>query len=126
MRYHATDGSLTPAHHTHKWINALLDAAAKTGREPLVGPKLSAWVSNAGFKDVTERVFTFPIGCWPTEPRLRKVGMLNLFTILEGLEAFSMRLLCDVAGWVESDVYALLRNVHDELLSGVFHAQIKL
>ncbi len=126
MRYHAMDGSLTSAHHTSQWIGALLDAAAKTGREPLVGPKLLNWVKDAGFQSVTERVFTFPIGGWPSEPRLREVGMLNLVIILDGLEAFSMRLLCDVAGWDENDVHALLAEVHDELLNGVFHAQIKL
>lgn len=126
MRYQSSDGSLTPAHKTSMWIDALLGAAAQSGREPLVGPKLSAWVTNAGFINVTERVFTFPIGGWPREPTLRKVGMINLVAILEGLEAFSMRLLCDVAGWGESDVHALLGQVHDELLSGAFHAYIKL
>lgn len=126
MRYQSWDGSLTPSHKTSQWIDALLGAAAKTGREPLVGPKLSAWITSAGFTHVTERIFTFPIGGWSREPRLRKVGMLNLVAILEGLEAFSMRLLCDVAGWDESDVHALLGDVHDELLSGVFHAHIKL
>ena len=28
-----------------------------------------------------------------------------------------MRLLCDIAGWDESDVHALLANVHDDMLA---------
>jgi hypothetical protein len=126
MRYHSLDGSFTGSHSTSMWINALLDAAAKTGREPLVGPKLLDWARGAGFQGVTEHVFTFPIGRWPTELKQREVGILNLVLILEGLEAFSLRLLCDVAGWDADDVHELLASVRDELMSEAFHAQIKL
>lgn len=126
MRYHSEDGSLADSHITRHWITALLDAAAKSGREPLVGPKLLNWVKDAGFQGVTEHVFTFPIGRWPKELKLRELGIINLVLILDGLEAFSLRLLCDVAGWDEGEVHALLAGVRDELRSGVFHAQIKL
>jgi len=126
MRYHSENNSLTDSHCTRQWLNALLEAAEMSGREPLVGPKLLDWVKEAGFQEVTEHIFTLPIGRWPKDAKLREIGLLNLTLILDGLEAFSMRLLCSVAGWEQDDVRTLLDGVRGELTSGAFHAQIKL
>lgn len=73
-----------------------------------------------------EEVFRLPIGPWAKDPRLKRVGMLNLIQIIDGLEGFSLRLLCDVAGWREEEVHVMLANVRKELKGRVFHAQIKL
>jgi hypothetical protein len=126
MRYYSEDGTLTEDHKTKQWITALLDTAAKLGREPLPGPKLADWFKGAGFQNVKEEVFKLPIGPWPKDPKLKEVGMINLVQILDGLEAFSLRLLCDVAGWREEEVMVLLAQVRKELKSRTFHAQIKL
>ena len=126
LRYESEDGSLRESHSTYRWIKAIGDALARAGREPMVGENLAGWLREAGFVGVTEEVFTFPIGGWSDDARLRKIGLLSFVAILDGLEAFSLRLLCDAAGWNEADVYALLAEVHDEFTSGKFHAQIKL
>ncbi|ROT35342.1 S-adenosyl-L-methionine-dependent methyltransferase [Sodiomyces alkalinus F11] len=126
MRYFSEDGSLTEKHHTKKWIDTLLGAAAKVGREPIPGVKLREWAEEAGFENVTEKVFRMPIGPWAKNPDLKQVGHINLVQVLQGLEAFSLRLFCDVEGWDEAEVTVLLANVRKELQSGAFHAQIKL
>lgn len=125
MRYYSEDGSLTKDHHTKKWIDILLSAAAKVGREPLPGIKLKQWVTDASFVNVREEVFRVPIGPWAKDPDMKQVGHINLVQILEGLEAFSLRLFCDVEGWSETEVTVLLANVRNELKSGAFHAQVK-
>ncbi|KAH6689653.1 S-adenosyl-L-methionine-dependent methyltransferase [Plectosphaerella plurivora] len=126
MRYYSEDGSLTKEHHTKKWIDTLLASAAKVGREPVPGVKLKEWVTDAGFVNVREEVFRMPIGPWAKDRDMKQVGQINLVQILEGLEAFSLRLLCDVEGWSETEVTVLLANVRNELKSGAFHAQIKI
>lgn len=52
--------------------------------------------------------------------------MLNLRQVLDGLEGFSLRLLCDVAGWTENEVYVLLANVRKELKNPAIHMQYDL
>ncbi|KEZ46635.1 hypothetical protein SAPIO_CDS0461 [Scedosporium apiospermum] len=122
LTYYAEDGSLTEAHSTHKWITTLLDAARAIGREPNPGPKLEGWVKDAGFQHVQSRRFKLPIGTWPKDPVLKEVGRLNIAQVLNGLEAFSLRLFCDVLGWSEEQVLVLLAKVRQELQSNTVHA----
>ncbi len=126
MQYYSEDGSLTESHNTLTWINQLLDASAKVGRDPNPGRQLEGWVNDAGFQNVTHHKFKFPIGPWPRDPKLKEVGLYNLVQILNGLEAFSLRLYCGVLGWTEQEVTVLLANVRKELKSNAFHAMIDL
>ncbi|KAK4111631.1 S-adenosyl-L-methionine-dependent methyltransferase [Canariomyces notabilis] len=123
LQYYSEDGSLAPDSHTAKWIGTLLDAARKTGREPCPGPKLEEWVREAGFTKVTHQRFRLPIGAWPKDPHLKEVGTYNMAQVMSGLEAFSLRLFCGVAGWSKEEVLALLAMVRRELKSSSLHAQ---
>ena len=124
--YMSEDGSLTKDHATYKWISTLLPLADKIGREPCPGPKLEQWVRDAGFENVRAEKFRVPVGPWPKDPKLKGVGMLNLRQALDGLEAFSLRLFCDVAGWTEEEVMVLLANVRKELKDPKMHMQFHL
>lgn len=124
--YYSEDGSLTDEHATRKWLTTLLPLADKIGREPCPGPKLEKWVKDAGFKNVTCKRFKFPLGPWPKDRQLKQVGMCNLIQVLNGLEAFSLRLLCDVAGWTVEEVTALLAGVRKELKNPALHMQYDL
>ncbi len=89
-----------------------------------MAPKLVTWMKDAGFEGVTEHVFSFPIGVWMDGLRQRQIGLMTLTAILDGLDAFSMRLLCTAAGWEQNDVDRLLAEVYDELAGGAFHAEV--
>lgn len=93
------------------------------GRTAAPGPKLEGWVRAAGFQNVEIRKIKFPVGPWAKDPVLKEVGTCNLIQMLNGLEAFSMRLLCDVDGWSETEVHVLLAKVREELKSPGIHRQ---
>ena len=109
-----------------KWIRTLLDAARQIGREPCPGPRLEEWVRAAGFENVTHRKVRLPIGPWPKDPKLKEIGMYNLTQVLGGLEAFSLRLYCQVLGWSKEDVLLLTSQVRKELKTLGVHAQFDL
>ncbi|OIW25664.1 S-adenosyl-L-methionine-dependent methyltransferase [Coniochaeta ligniaria NRRL 30616] len=123
LQYYSEDGSLTDDHDTIKWINTLLDAARKIGRDPCPGASLDKWVRDAGFQDVVHQKFRFPVGPWPKDPKLKEVGMYNLSQVLQGLEAFSLRLFCDVLGWQQEEVLVLTSKVRKELRNMSIHSQ---
>lgn len=104
----------------------LLGAARKIGRDPCPGASLEKWVTEAGFHDVTHHRFKFPIGPWPRDAKLKDVGMYNLTQVLGGLEAFSLRLFCDVLGWRKEEVLLLTSKVRKELKNLKLHAQFDL
>lgn len=109
-----------------KWINTLLSAARKIGRDPCPGASLEKWVRDAGFEDVVHQRFRFPVGPWPRDPALKEIGMYNLAQVLQGLEAFSLRLFCDVLGWRQEEVLVLTSKVRKELKNMNIHAQFDL
>ena len=126
LTYYSEDGSLTESHATHQWATTILNTSRKLGREPNPGPRLEEWANDAGFQRVHTQRFKFPIGIWPKHPVLKEVGRLNLCQILEGLEAFSLRLYCDVLGWSKDELMVLLAKVRQELQSNTVHAIIDL
>ncbi|KAH7311473.1 methyltransferase domain-containing protein [Stachybotrys elegans] len=123
-KYHCDDGSLTDEHSTKIWIDGLHEAGLKLGRDPRPGGKIEGWVKDAGFQNVVHQRYKFPIGPWAKDPQLKTVGMWNIAQVLEGLEAFSLRLYCDVLGWDEKEVVVLLAKVRKELTSGKLHCYV--
>jgi len=97
------------------------EASTRIGREPCPGPKLEKWVRDAGFVNVTHRVFKMPSNIWPKDPHLKRLGGYILTNCLDGLEGFSLRLLCNVFGWTEAQVYVFLVDVRKKLKDRDWH-----
>lgn len=49
-------------------------------------------MERAGFVDVVERRYKWPLNEWPVDPQLKQIGRLNKVRLLENIEAFTMRL----------------------------------
>ncbi|KAK2018692.1 methyltransferase domain-containing protein [Colletotrichum eremochloae] len=126
LLYTSDDGSLTEEHQTLQWKRLFLEACEKAGRDPRPGPKLKDWVREAGFVNITHKKYKMPVGPWPKDPYYKEIGMCNLIQILDGLEAFSLRLFCGVLGWTKDEVLLMLALVRKELKAGVFHARFDL
>jgi hypothetical protein len=100
-----------------EWTELIISAIESTQREPSPGPKLESWVAAAGFQKVSQRQFKVPIGSWSEEPGLQEIGSLYLAQTVSGLDAFSLRLMCDMLGWRLEDVRKLLARVRRAFLS---------
>ncbi|KAI8186207.1 Secondary metabolism regulator LAE1 [Colletotrichum sp. SAR 10_70] len=122
LLYTSDDNSINMDHHTLKWDTQFIDACKSIGREACPGPKLEGWVKDAGFINVKHQTFKMPIGPWPADPHYKDIGMTNLMQVLDGLEAFTLRIFCGVLGWTREEVEVLLLHVRKELKSGAFHA----
>lgn len=96
------------------------------GRDPTPGPKLEGHLQQAGFVNIRHHRYKLPIGPWAKDPHLKDVGLCNLAQIMEGLEAFSLRLFCDFLKWTEEEVLVLMAGVRKELKSGTLHAMFDL
>jgi hypothetical protein len=126
LQYYSEDGSLKEDHMTLIWINTLLEAAHRMGRDPQPGLKLEGHLHDAGFINIRHKRYKLPIGPWAKDPHLKDVGLCNLAQIMEGLEALSLRLFCDFLKWSEEEVLVLLAGVRRELKSGTIHAMFDL
>ncbi|KAF9872946.1 UMTA methyltransferase [Colletotrichum karsti] len=124
--YYSDDGSYTDKHATWAWNKSFLKACNILGRDPCPGPKLEGWVKSAGFTNVFHRRYKAPMGPWAADPVYKDIGMLNLAQLLEGLEAFSLRLFCGVLQRTREEVLVELVNVRKELKQRAFHGLFDL
>ncbi|KAF6812090.1 methyltransferase [Colletotrichum sojae] len=127
VEYYSDDGSYTPEHATYVWNKALVKALKDMGREPSPGPQLEGWVrEHGGFDRVCHEQIKCPIGLWPKDEHFKEVGMINVASIIEGLEGFSLRVLCGVLGRTKEEVLVELASVRKELKTNAFHALLDM
>ncbi|KAF2108242.1 S-adenosyl-L-methionine-dependent methyltransferase [Lophiotrema nucula] len=113
--FYSEDESCNPSSHTAKFMRLLNDASRRLGKEPSPGPKLEQWVTDAGFRNVTHRKFKLPVGPWPKSQQQKEIGTFNLTQVVEGLEAYSMRLFTSALGWQPEEVEVFCAHVRAEL-----------
>lgn len=85
------------------WLNVTA-GLAKAGVDFRIAPKLAQMMRDAGFINVTERVFFTPIGPWPKNRALKEVGMYWRAVLLEGVEAISLAPFTRGLGWQKAEV----------------------
>ncbi|KAK1584957.1 methyltransferase domain-containing protein [Colletotrichum navitas] len=111
---------------TLRWSLLFHEASRVYGRESQVGPKLEGLVrENTGLVNIYHKPYKIPIGPWPKDPHLKDLGMCNLIQLLDGLEGFSLRLLCGALGWTKEEVLVLLAGVRKEMKSGKLHGYLR-
>ena len=72
LKYYSDDDTLKDDSDTSIWVDILLDASRKNGREPSPGPLLEGWVKDVGFTNIHHEKVKLPIGPWAKDKR--KVG----------------------------------------------------
>ena len=68
------------------------------GRRLDIQPHIKDWIAKAGFVDIVEETFKWPIGDWPAEPKLKDIGKWNAIHWNMGIESWSIRLLTQQYG----------------------------
>lgn len=79
---------------------------------------LSQLVRDAGFVNVTERVFHVPNGTWPKNRMLKICGLWWKTIILDGLSPIALGPLTRGLGWTREEVEAFLVGVRQCLKEG--------
>lgn len=72
---------------------------------------MAAKMREAGFVNVTERVFHVPLGTWPRNKVLKTVGLYWRTILTDGLQAIALGPLTRGLGWDRESVEVLLMNV---------------
>ncbi|KAL9601705.1 MAG: hypothetical protein Q9219_002316 [cf. Caloplaca sp. 3 TL-2023] len=95
---------------------ACVSAAERSGSRLGLEHMRKTVVESAGFSFAKSRTFDVPLGTWSTDPRKKVAGKMALISMLESLEAVSLRLLTQHAGFKVDDVRDLCQKVKEELL----------
>ncbi|OCL06992.1 S-adenosyl-L-methionine-dependent methyltransferase [Glonium stellatum] len=108
---YSEDGTLKPDNYITKMYDLLIQATKAGKMEPSPGPGLEKWLRNAGFKNVHHEVFKVPLGSWPKDPKLKKIGIINKAQFEDGLDGFLLRPYTKMLGWTNEEVQVFLAGV---------------
>ena len=92
------DGSVAPDDVMIRMYALAVEASQKFGKNIMIAPLIKNMVEEAGFVDVEEKQYKWPIGEWPVDRKLKDIGRWNLQHWLEGLESWTLRLLTQYCG----------------------------
>ncbi|KAF2425830.1 S-adenosyl-L-methionine-dependent methyltransferase [Tothia fuscella] len=117
MKFYTTNGEYRDGCSADKWTDEIIAGMKTIGREPEPGPKLEAWIKDAGFFNVVHKVFPVPVGTWPNNRKLKQIGAFDLVQFLDGLESISLRIFTGVRGWRKEEVQVYLSQVRKDLMN---------
>jgi trans-aconitate methyltransferase len=93
------DGSpLAPETVLGTWTSQAIGVGKATGKTFEISEKMASLVKEAGFVDVVEKRFQWPIGSWSSDARLKEIGRWNLLNHEEDMEGWILALCTRVLG----------------------------
>lgn len=92
------DGTITDGHIFDQWGKVSLEAGDRFGKDLRIHEQIKGYMEDAGFDEIVETVYKWPVGPWSQDPHMKHVGMWNLLHWQEGIEGWSVALLTRVLG----------------------------
>ena len=102
------DGSIDMDEAYHHQGHLAIEATTKFGKQINIQPHLKDMILEAGFVDVKESIYKWPIGEWAQDPRLKDLGKWNAQHWMDGIETWSLRLFTQYMG--VSQIYETLTS----------------
>ncbi|KAI9657724.1 MAG: hypothetical protein M1821_002900 [Bathelium mastoideum] len=120
------DGTMPEGYMLQKWLKLVHEGLETMGVNLAGAPELTERIRAAGFQSVDVRVVKLPIGRWPRNPLLKKVGLYLQAVITDGLEGISLKPLCHGLGWTKEEVEVLLAGVRKDLKNSAIHSYFNM
>ncbi|KAI9707946.1 MAG: hypothetical protein M1820_004365 [Bogoriella megaspora] len=86
------EGEISPGSVFETWTKAFYEAGDKWGKTMRTAELMADWIREAGFVDVVERRFKWPVGPWSSDPKLKELGRWNLLNWETGMEGWALAL----------------------------------
>ena len=111
---------------TNKWQSLILEGANKLGRDMEQVKNYKSYMEKAGFVDVQETHFQWPLGPWATDRRLKAIGVLFREDMNQVVDGFGKSLLGEGLGMSEGEIRTLLADARHEWKYGKIHVYLPM
>lgn len=105
-------------------ISATTAASKKWNRDLDASDTMRDSIDKAGFIDIQEKTYCWPIGPWKDDTPFKEAGRLHRQQWLSGMEGWVMRFLTRWGvpePWSKEEVHVLLGKVREELENSQYH-----
>ncbi|KAK0388573.1 hypothetical protein NLU13_4816 [Sarocladium strictum] len=112
---HSDDGTLKDDSLTQEWARNMLEAASRFGRYADSARHYKKQMQDAGFVNVTELIYKWPMNRWPADPHYKELGFWNNQNMVNDLSGLSMALFNRGLGWSPEEIEVFLVKVRAEM-----------
>ena len=111
-------------HFYHTWGKTVVGMGRKFGKSFTIWNESKERLEKAGFEDVVEVQYKWPMNGWSEDKKLKNIGRWNQLRLHEGIEGFMIRLLTQVEGWSIARAQVFLAEMRRELKNYKVHAYL--
>lgn len=122
MPIRCDDHTLSPDSNLSRWCDLIHEAAEKAGRPVWPTDKYATYLQEAGFEDVVEREFKWPMNSWPRDPAYKELGTWVLTNFHEILEGLTLAHFTRALGWSREDTLAFCAKVRADMKNTRIHS----
>ncbi|KAH6675644.1 S-adenosyl-L-methionine-dependent methyltransferase [Halenospora varia] len=108
------------------WQEKTIASAATLGTSWKNSGNYTRYFEDAGFVDVVEQHFQWPMNTWPKGTRMKTLGTYWQEDMLRGLEALSMAVLTRGGGMKKEEVLELTAEVRKDIHNKNIHAYLPI
>lgn len=119
---HCLDGSMPPDWPITRYWSTVIAGLKNLGIDFLSTTTLADRMRNAGFTNVTERVFNVPLGTWPRNKVLKMVGLYWRTVLLDGTYPIAIAPLTRGLGYTKEDVEMFIVDARKAYLDSSVHS----
>ncbi|KAH8896043.1 S-adenosyl-L-methionine-dependent methyltransferase [Thozetella sp. PMI_491] len=109
----------------YKWNQLCLEGSTKSGRPWTHAQHYKRYLEEAGFEEVVERRFYWPMGPWAEGKYYQTLGRFMQQVILDGLHGISFKVITAL-GWSAEEIKLFLDDVRKELTSPSVHTYMNI
>ncbi|RDW95065.1 hypothetical protein BP5796_00828 [Coleophoma crateriformis] len=118
----ADDLSLSKDSALTKWCQLMMDGCAAMGRPIDSAVRYKAQLEEAGFTDVVELKYKWPLNRWPKDKKAKELGMWTYENMYGGILGFSLAIFTRVLGWTREDTELFIAEVQKEVRDHKIHS----
>ncbi|KAK2808344.1 hypothetical protein FQN50_004729 [Emmonsiellopsis sp. PD_5] len=118
------DGTVGPDHFFSIWGKTVIESGQRFGKSFSIWEESAERMKKAGFEDVVEKVYKWPMNQWSTDPKLHKLGRWNQLRLHDGIEGFMLRLLTTALKWPYEEAQIFLARMRAALKDSETHAYL--
>jgi len=104
------------------WGRTVIGMGEIFGKTFEIWKESKSYLEAAGFVDVVEHRFKWPMNGWPQDEKSRELGLWNQLRLYDGVEGFMLRLLTNVGGFSYERAQLFLAEMRRALKDPTCHA----
>ncbi|KAK4457559.1 Phosphoethanolamine N-methyltransferase 1 [Cladorrhinum samala] len=116
------DGTLKPDSALSQWNNHCIKAGHMIGHSIESAKEYKRQMVEAGFVNVHEKLYKWPINSWARDAKFKEIGMWNEENFCGGIYGLSVALFTRALGWTKEELEVFLVDVRKDLRNKHIHA----